>query len=137
MPTCCTDMDFERFMWCDASKMILIPRHPVARQPRDSLPWKSWFCLGAANSRRKRRPIAAQATQLHAGRINQPNAIADLPPIAGLQLRHQGREQSREDLHRTRSIGSRERRSRYGAAAKMVKLAGAALQVRFNLAQAR
>src|ERR1039458_3855244 len=44
MPTCCTDMDFERFMWCHASKMILIPRHPVARQPRDSLPWKSWFC---------------------------------------------------------------------------------------------
>src|ERR1035437_10962416 len=43
MPTCCTDMDFERFMWCDASKMILTPRHPVARQPRDSLLWKSWF----------------------------------------------------------------------------------------------
>jgi hypothetical protein len=31
-------------MWCDASKMILTPRHPVARQPRDSLLWKSWFC---------------------------------------------------------------------------------------------
>src|SRR4030081_3414347 len=40
-----------------------------------------------------------------------------------------------KDLHRTRSIGGRERRSRYRAAAEMVKLAGVTLQARFNLAQ--
>src|SRR5260370_16696020 len=91
--------------------------------------------MGAETSRRKCRPIAAQAAELHAGRINQPNAIADLPPIAGLQLSHQGRKQACKDLHRTRSIGSRERRSRYRAAAEMVKLAGVTLQARFNLAQ--
>src|SRR5260370_5544088 len=61
--------------------------------------------------------------------------MPDLGPIADLQLSHQGRKQARKDLHRTRSIGGRERRSRYRAAAEMVKLAGVTFQAGFNLAQ--
>src|SRR5260370_32337123 len=94
------------------------------------------MCAWGAETPSEKCPLpAAQATQLHAGRVNQPNAIADLPPIAGLQLSHQRRKQACKDLHRTRSIGGRKRRSRYRAAAEMVKLAGVAFQARFNLAQ--
>jgi hypothetical protein len=38
------EMEFERFMGRDASKMILTPRHPVARQTEDLLLWNLYFC---------------------------------------------------------------------------------------------
>src|SRR5271157_1861848 len=91
--------------------------------------------FGAANSRRKRRPVAAQAAQLYAGRIDQTHTIADFPPISSLQLSHQRREQSCEHFGGPQSIAGRERRPRYGAAPKMIKLVGMALQARFDLAQ--
>ena len=84
--------------------------------------------FGAANSCRKRRPIAAQFAQLYAGRVDQTDTIADFAPIPALQLTNQSRKQTREDFRRTRSIGARERRLRNRAAAEMIKLAGMALQ---------
>jgi len=51
------------------------------------------MCALAHNACRKRRPVAAQAAQLHAGRIDQTDAIADFAPIASLQLSHQNRKQ--------------------------------------------
>ena len=92
--------------------------------------------LGAANSCRKRRPIAAQTAQLHARGIDQTDAIANFATISTLQLRHQRRQQAGKHFEGTRSISRRERRLRNGAASEMIKLARVASQVRFDLAQA-
>ena len=91
--------------------------------------------FGAANAGRKRRPFAAHLAQLHAGRIDQTHAIADFPPVAGLQQIHQGRQQAAKDFDRTIRISRRQRRPRHRAAPKMIKLAGVAFQVGFNFAQ--
>src|SRR5713101_7934577 len=64
------------------------------------------------------------------------HTIADFAPIAGLQRSDQHRKQAAKDFERTQSIGIRQRRLRYGAATEMIKLAGVALQVGFNLTQA-
>ncbi len=92
--------------------------------------------LGAANAGRKRRPLAAQAAQSHAGRIDQADAIADLPAIAVLQLSDQRREQPGKHFHGARRIRSRQGRLRDRAAAKVIKLAGVALQGGFDLPKA-
>ena len=92
--------------------------------------------LGAANPRGKHRPIAAQAAQRHAGRIDQTNAIADFAPVAALQLRHQRHEQAGKDFNRTRCVGGRQCRPRYGTSPKMIEFAGVASKIRFDLAQA-
>src|SRR5262249_22314031 len=60
----------------------------------------------------------------------------DFAPIAGLQRSHQDRKQAGKDFEGTQSIGIPQRRLRYLAATKMIKLAGVAFQVGFNLAQA-
>src|SRR6266568_860817 len=91
--------------------------------------------FGATNSRRKRRPIAAQVAQLHAGRIDQTDAIADFAPIAGLQLSHQNRKQAREHLSRTLGIRRRQCRLRQRAATEVIELARMAFQACFDLAQ--
>jgi len=93
-------------------------------------------CFGAANPRRKRRPMTAQTAQPHAGRIDQADTIADFPPISALQLSHQRRKQAAKYFNRTRSIGRRERRLRHRVAPEMIKLAGMASQARFDVAQA-
>ena len=67
--------------------------------------------------------------------FDQTDTIADFPPISALHLSHQRRKQASKYFNRTRSIGGRERRPRNGAATEMIKLAGMASQVRFNLAQ--
>ena len=91
--------------------------------------------LGAANAGRERCPVAAQAAQPHAGRIDQADAIADLPAITVLQLSDQRRKQAGKHFHWARSIRGRQRRLRDRATAKMIKLAGVALQAGFNLAK--
>ena len=78
--------------------------------------------LGAANSCRKRRPIAAQTAQLHARGIDQTDAIANFATISTLQLRHQRRQQAGKHFEGTRSISRRERRLRNGAASEMISL---------------
>ncbi len=66
--------------------------------------------FGPADAGRKRCPMAAQAAQLHAGRIDQANAIADFPSIAGLQLLHQRRKQAAKHFRRlAQSIGGGQR----------------------------
>jgi len=88
-----------------------------------------------ANPGRKPRPTSAQAAQSDAGRVDQPHTIADLAPIATMQLRHQRRKQRAKHFSWTRLIGRRQRRSRNRAAAQMVKLAGMAAQAGFDVAQ--
>src|ERR1051326_1169585 len=64
------------------------------------------------------------------------DAIPDLPSIAGLQLPHQRRQKIAKYIRSgTRRVGGRQRRLRYRASAKMVKLVGVALQVSFDLTQ--
>ncbi len=91
--------------------------------------------FGAADPRRKCRPIPAQIAQLYAGRIDQADTIADFTTVSALQLSHQRRKQASKYFHRTRSIGRRQRRLRHGAAPEMIKLAGVASQIRFDFAQ--
>src|ERR1700730_2342127 len=91
--------------------------------------------LRAANPRRKRRPIATQIAQSHAGRIDQSHAIRNFSAISTLQLRHQCRKQPCEHFERTRRIGGGQCRPRNRAAAEVIKLARVAFQVGFDVAQ--
>ncbi len=124
-----------------AANGVLALSRVTIRQPHHEIQWLVGVGIvddvrfGAANSRRERRPIAAQAAQLHAGRIDQTHTIADLAAISALQLSHQRRKQAGEDRERTRRISGRKRTARNRAAAKMMKLGGMALQARLDIAQ--
>src|SRR5215471_19095389 len=91
--------------------------------------------LGTENARRKRRPVAAQTVQLHAGGIDQPNAIADFPTISALQLAHQRRKQAGKHFEWPLRVRRRQRRLGNRTAPEMIELAGMAAQARFDLAQ--
>src|SRR3990167_116353 len=65
-----------------------------------------------------------------------PQMPAENVAHSALKLPDQNRQQAAEDVERTRRIGGRERRLRNGVAAEMIKLAGMALQVGFDVAQA-
>jgi hypothetical protein len=91
--------------------------------------------LGAANARRKRRPIVAKTIEAHRSGVDQAKAIAGFAPEAPLQLLHQRRKNPAEDRNRTRRIGLSQSRTRNRPHPKMVKLADMAAQRRFDLPQ--